>query len=346
MLRMLNPSIEAVEQALYEARSLIRHHAMRRTLWVATPEVARLMHAAATRALVGQERKRTCALLAANGIADPESWLALAEDQVLAHLRRHGPSTARQVGERLPDLKHPLRLAPGKSYGTTQSAHTRVLPILGFQGAVLRVRPTGSWVSAGYGFVGTDSWLPGGLGELDPAEAAAALATRWLSRFGPATTKDLQWWMGWTLGRTKQALRDAGAVLVELDGTTGWLIVDDVAPEPAAESWVAVLPSLDPTTMGWKERGWYLPEAAADAFDRNGNAGPTLWVDGRIVGAWAQTRDGEIHTHYFERVAQRRRRQLDDRIGELKAMVGEARFSVRFPSVIQAILLAPANIAR
>ena len=45
--------------------------------------------------------------------------------------------------------------------------------------------------------------------------------------------------------------------------------------------------------MGWKLRDWYLPAAAADAFDRNGNAGPTLWVDGRVVGAWAQAPDGE-----------------------------------------------------
>ena len=75
---------------------------------------------------------------------------------------------------------------------------------------------------------------------------------------------------------------------------------------------------LDPDTMGWKQRDWYLPDTAADAFDRNGNAGPTLWVDGRVVGAWAQTRDGEIRTHYFERVAAERRREIDERVAELQ----------------------------
>ena len=52
MVRMVHPSIAAIEHALYADRSLIRHHAMRRTLWVATPPVVRQMHAAATRKLV------------------------------------------------------------------------------------------------------------------------------------------------------------------------------------------------------------------------------------------------------------------------------------------------------
>ena len=76
------------------------------------------------------------------------------------------------------------------------------------------------------------------------------------------------------------------------------------AVEPV-EPWVALLPGLDPTTMGWKERDWYLPDAGADTFDRMGNAGPTVWVDGRVVGGWAQAADGEIRTRYLVDVAGR-----------------------------------------
>ena len=36
----------------------------------------------------------------------------------------------------------------------------------------------------------------------------------------------------------------------------------------------------------------YLPDAALEAFDSVGNGGPTIWVDGRIVGAWAQDKQG------------------------------------------------------
>ena len=337
MVRMVNPSVEAVERALYTDRRLVRHHAMRRTLWVATPEVVRRMHAAATLALLEPERRRTAQLLAASGIEDPAGWLARAEETVLADLREHGPSTARAVGQRLATIRQPLRLAPGKSYAAIQGAHTRVLTILGFAGRMLRTRPS-SWVSGAYAYAAAEDWLPGGLGAEDPRQAAAELAGHWLRRFGPATTADLQWWMGWPVRTTKQALTDCGAVEVQLTSGPGWLAPDD-EPTPEPEPWVAVLPGLDPTTMGWKQRDWYLPTAAVESFDSSGNGGPTAWVDGRIVGAWAQTRDGEIHTHYFERVGADRHQQIEQRIAELKAMIGDTRFTVRFPGDIHARIL-------
>jgi hypothetical protein len=337
MARMVHPSVEAVEQALYADRSLIRHHGMRRTLWVATPPVVRLMHAAATRDLLATERRRTGQLLAASGVADPELWLAEAEKQVLADLREHGPSTAREIGQRAEGLRQRLQLAPGKAYAAVQSAHTRVLYILGFAGQMLRGRPS-SWINGAYRYVDAETWLPGGLGDLDPQAAAAELAARWLQRFGPATTADLQWWMGWTMRRTKQALADCGAVEVELDSDPGWLAADDPHLGPI-EAWVAVLPGLDPTIMGWKQRDWYLPVTSREVFDSAGNGGPSLWVDGRVVGAWAQTRDGTIHTHYFERVATARRYEIDQRIEQLKTWIGDTRFTVRFPGDIHARLL-------
>jgi Winged helix DNA-binding domain len=353
LTRMIHPRIEAVEDALYEQHSLIRHHAMRRTLWVATPEVVRQMHAAATRGLLEPERRRTCGLLANSGVQDPERWLAAAEDQVLADLREHGPSTARELGQRVEALRQPLQLAPGKRYAATQSAHTRVLLILCLTGQVVRGRPS-SWINGAYRYAAADSWLPGGLGELDPRQAAADLIDRWLRRFGPGTTVDLRWWTGWTAAVVKRALADCGAVEVKIDDGPAWLANDEPLnprgrgagalspPEPQrniAKPWVAVLPSLDPTIMGWKQRDWYLPEAANEVFDTAGNAGPSLWIDGRVVGAWTQDRDGEIHTHYFERVSASRRRELDERIEELKAWIGDTRFTVRFPGEIHARML-------
>ena len=286
MSRMVHPSIEAVEQALYTDRTLIRHHGMRRTLWVATPPVVRLIHAAATRDLLATERRRTGQLLAASGVEDPEQWLAEAEAQILADLREYGPSTAREIGQRGAGLRQRLQLAPGKRYAVVQSAHTRVLYILGFDGKMLRGQPS-NWINGAYRYVEAESWLPGGLGDLDPRQASAELADRWLQRFGPATTVDLQWWMGWTMKKTKQALADCGAVAADLDGEPGWLAADD-PPAGPAEPWVAVLPGLDPTIMGWKQRDWYLPSTSMEVFDSAGNGGPSLWVDGRVVGAWAQ----------------------------------------------------------
>ena len=341
LARMEHASLAAVDAALYEDRSLVRHHAVRRTLWVASPQVVRVLHAAATRALVGPDRRRTLGYLAASGVRDPETWLADAEATVLADLRAHGPSATRELGQRISALRHPL-VVGGPRWGATQPALTRVLLGLGFAGAVLRTRPLGSWVSGAYRYAVADEWLPGGLGDLDPREARAELARRYLDRFGPVTTDDLRWWTGWPVTATRTALADVGAEEVALDDGLGWVAPGDGHESTAPEPWVAALPSLDPTTMGWKQRGWYLPEAAADAFDRNGNAGATLWVDGRVVGAWAQRPDGRVGTHYFERVPAARRGELDERLAVLATAVGETRYTVRFPGRVHPLVLESA----
>ena len=54
--------------------------------------------------------------------------------------------------------------------------------------------------------------------------------------------------------------------------------------------------------MGWAERAWYLGEHVPALFDRSGNAGPTVWWEGRIVGGWGQRPDGEVLVRLLEDV--------------------------------------------
>src|SRR3954451_16948608 len=342
MVRMARPSVPAVERALYDDRSVVRHHAMRRTLWVATPDVVRTMHAAATRKIALTERRRNVGLLGANGIEDPERWMDDARSRLLDLLHEHGPATTRELGAKVDELRHPIELAPGKSYGATVSSHTRILLQLGFEGYLVRTRPVGTWVSGQYTWAAMDSWLDGGLGEVTEREAARDLADRYLRAFGPATGTDLQWWAGWTAATTRRALQDAAAEPVDVDGGEAWVAADDAGRPDRPAPWVALLPSLDPTVMGWKQRDWYLPATAADAFDTNGNAGPTIWVDGRVVGAWAQTPDGELRTHYFEEIPPARRAEVQQRVSELASWIGDTRFTVRFPGRVNKSILAEA----
>ena len=68
-----------------------------------------------------------------------------------------------------------------------------------------------------------------------------------------------------------------------------------VGPEPAVAPWAALLPALDPTTMGWKQRDFYLDqEDVPYLFDYAGNGGTTAWWNGRIVGCWVQAEDGTV----------------------------------------------------
>ena len=82
--RMRTPALEPLATALYDDRTLIRHHAMRRTLWVFGHEAARLAHHGATLAVARVQRRDLLASLGASGVADPEAWLAHADAQVHA----------------------------------------------------------------------------------------------------------------------------------------------------------------------------------------------------------------------------------------------------------------------
>lgn len=336
--RMEHPSLAAVDDALYERRSLLRHHAMRRTLWIFGHGAARLAHHGATLGVARAERRKLVGFLQAGGIADPESWLTAAMAAVAGLLTETGPLTAREIGTRLPALAVPIVIGGGK-YSVTQPAHSRVLLQMGFEGHILRARPTGTWINGQYRYAAVGEWFPGGFGEPDAREAAAGLARLWLAAFGPGTCTDVAWWAGWTVATTTKALADVGAVEVALDEGAGYVLPDDVdAPEPAPPS-AALLPGLDPSTMGWKQRGFHLDPADVPLlFDRNGNGGPTAWVDGRIVGAWHHRRDGTIAMQVAPDVGAEAREALRERAAMIEQLLGAVRFSVRYPSPLLATL--------
>ena len=348
MARMKHPSVEAISAALYDDRTVVRHHAMRRTLWVFTPQTAQWAHAACTTALAAAQWKRLAGMIEDSGIAtDGAGWLAAARNDTLAALASMGTATARQLGKAVPALAEKLHLAVGKSYAATQGAHTRVLLNLGFDGAIVRGRPGGSWTNAEYAWSVTEQWLPGGM-SLDsgvPATTAAAeLARCYLAQFGPATAADLQWWAGWTAGMTRRALTTIDAVEVDIDGGTGWVLSNDVTGggDRASPS-IAFLPALDSTTMGWKERSWYLADHGKfgdSLFDRNGNAGPTIWVDGRVVGGWAQRKSGEVVYQLLTDVPTSRHQAIATEAERVGGLIGDARVNVRFPAPMQKELLA------
>lgn len=336
--RTVDPSVASVERALYEQRSVLRQHAMRRTLWVVTPELAPVVHAASTRALVAPDRRRTSQWMVESGVAADDAaaqrWIDAGIAELLAEIDRRGETTARELGDALPHLTAALGVAVGKSYGGTVAAHTRLLTVMGLMGLIVRGRPVGSWINAQYRWATTARWLGSDWPEFDTAVAQRSLVEMYLRAFGPVTTTDVQWWAGWTKGATTKAIAAAGADAVALDdGTPAWVAAGDTGSTDRPGPWIALLPSLDPTVMGWKQRAWYLPSAmTAQLFDTNGNAGPTVWADGQVVGAWGQRADGTIAVELLAPVPAAHRRMIDAEAERLCGLVGETRFSVRFQS--------------
>jgi hypothetical protein len=104
--------------------------------------------------------------------------------------------------------------------------------------------------------------------------------------------------------------------------------------------WVALLPALDPTVMGWSGRDWYLGEHGPTLFDRNGNAGPTVWWDGRVVGGWASRADGEIAVRLLEDVGAEGAAAVEAAAGGLARWLGGVRVTPRFRTPLERELSA------
>jgi Winged helix DNA-binding domain len=340
--RVSDHLVPELEKALYDDRVLIRMLGMRRTIFVVPVELAPVVQAACTRAIAVRERRKTEQFLIEGAVTDdPAPWLATVEAATVAALAERGTALSTDLSAVVPELAERIVLARGKAYEGSQSVASRLLPLLAADGVVVRGRPRGSWVSGGqYWWSVLADWLPGGLAELDTTEAQVTLARAWLARFGPAPVADLKWWSGWTLGQTRAAVAAIGAVEVDLDGTAGVALPDDLDPERAPAPYAALLPGLDPTTMGWQNRGWYLGEHAKALFDTNGNAGPTVWWDGRVVGGWAQRKSGEVVLRFLEDAGADAVAAVEAQAARLQEWLGPVRVTPRFRTPLEKELVA------
>jgi hypothetical protein len=320
-----------IQRQLYEERTLVRMLAMRRTLWVVPRELVGVVAAAATRAVAARERRRLEGFVAAAGLAKrPGPWLDRACAAALAEVEARGEAFTADVTRGVPLLASRIRLGAGTRWEATQSVAARVLPQLAMEGRLVRGRPRGGWTNGQYRWVPAEAWLGGPVPELDPTDAQAELLARWLAAFGPATETDIRWWTGWTAREARAALAATAHERVDLDGAEGIVLEGDLEPSEPAEPAAALLPTLDPTTMGWKQRDWYLGPHAARLFDRNGNAGPTVWWDGRVVGGWSQRRDGELVHALLEDVGSDGAAAIESEAERLAAWLGETRLAPGF----------------
>ena len=325
---------EDIARSLYVDRQLVRIYGMRRTLWVVDRNTHPLVEHSSTKKIAGASRRAFIKALGERDVStDPEGWLDDVADRTVDLIREQGPLLARDLTKQIPELQTKLEFhnKKGQLIGRV-GVSTRVLVHLAMDSRITRAAPAGSWISSQYRWTDMEDWLGHPIPEMDPAEAKARLLENWLARFGPGTEKDMKWWTGWTVTDVRTALETIDAVEVELDSGTGWVLADDVDNTDETGPWVALLPSLDPTTMGWKERAWYLGDREDLLFDRNGNAGPTVWVDGRIVGGWSQRTNGEIVYEILEDVGAEAAAAVEDLAAELQTWVGDVRVTARFRS--------------
>lgn len=335
--RMRASSIASIGAELYDEPTVLRMLAMRRTLFVVPLDEVATLHHAASVDIAARERASNIRMFEAGGLGPDTAALFQELGELgLATIRALGEATTAELSALDPRLGQRITIARGKVYEGSISVAQRVFLLLALDGRIGRGRPRGTWKGTQVRWGPIERWLPDGIPHMDTHLARARLVGRWLRTFGPGTREDLRWWTGWTVAAVREALVANHAVEVDLDdGSTGWLLPDDLQPDPDPGPWVALLPALDATTMGWADRDWYLGTHRPQVFDRAGNAGPTIWVDGRIVGGWTQRPDGDIALRYLEDVGAEAVTAIDEAAGRLQAWLGPQRFRTVFSAPLE-----------
>ena len=244
----------------------------------------------------------------------------------LEALASRGEAFTSDITRADPLLATKLRLGAGTRWEVQPSAASRVLPLLAAEGAVVRGRPRGTWTNGQYRWA-----LAPERGEaLDTPSAQAELLRHWLLAFGPATETDVRWWTGWTAREARAALAAVPHVAVDLDGAPGIALAGDLDPTAPAEPTAALLPTLDPTTMGWKEREWYLGPHGKVLFDSTAMPAPPCGGTGASSAAGRSGRTARSPSVCSRTSVPTASRAIEAEAQRLAAWLGDVRFSPSF----------------
>ena len=147
---------EMLEDALYEQRTLAKLLCMRVTLHVLPSDEAPFFHQAFPYDFLERPTPpqfRGAGLLAGAGVCGEDEANALLEDlhrRVLAVVAEKGPSTVRQMGNKVPELRAKIRHDVGKPYEGEFSIGSRLVGGMCARGLLVRARPRGTWRSSLY----------------------------------------------------------------------------------------------------------------------------------------------------------------------------------------------------
>lgn len=319
-----------VDNALYVQRSLVKQLAMRRTLFTFPRDLLPAAWSSASARVANTERARMAKDVVKAGIAvDGNDWLDRARAEVLT-LLTDAPEglSALEVRQAVPMIDVKVEGSAGEIWSAPG-----VLTHLGATADIMRGANTARFPVSRPLWTLTRHWLDDAPIDLESADGYREIVRRWLHSFGPGTEDDIVWWLGSTKTVVRAALAELEAVAVSLDGgDTGWLLPDDVATVCDPGPWAALLPVLDPTIMGWKNRDFYLGPHRNQLFDTRGNAGTTAWVDGRVVGCWIQDAAGVVHVRVLESVSADAQRALDAEAVRLTEWLGGVRIGTGYVS--------------
>ena len=290
------PTARALETELFEApRTLVRTWGQRDTLFLFDPE-----HNWADVIAARPERGSG----SRGGGMPPDAAVA----KTLAALVEAGtPLRRSDVAPLVPkqylrDVEEYVRKVTRqeKPGAVLQFAAGRLFWVLAHRGEVCVARKIGTEAS----YAARAVWFPTLAWQRlsDPRAAAARLADRYLSTFGPATAADLAHFFGARVSAARRWLDDLdakdGLVAVECGKRTGLVAhrrdtaVLKKKPPAGVSGWpVRLLPLWDAMLMAHADKRWAVPDPADEKriWRTGAHVAATVLARGRIVATWKHT---------------------------------------------------------
>lgn len=267
------PDAQAVRRACNEERSVVRTWAMRGTLHMVPAQDVGWMVALLGPIFAAADRRRRLQL----GLDDGLCARAL---PALREILGGGRALTRaELVQRLAEK--------GVAIDPRGQAPAHLVGFAALQGLICRGpdrdddEPT---------YVLLDEWMGPLRPAMEPEDALAELARRYLRAYAPASVRDFAGWAGIALGPARRGFQRLGGEIeaVEVAGEQAW-VTGGTEPEPpdATEPCVRLLPLFDAYLLGYRSRDLALPPQFARQIQAGGGwIHPTVAVDGRIVGTW------------------------------------------------------------
>jgi hypothetical protein len=308
-----------VEEALWQARTLIKTSLMRQTVHL-VPSDEFWLYIAALRScrIAGALR-----VMARCGIAreEADSLTSLIMDAF-----SHGPLGRAEIFAAVrPKVSKRVRAWMEKVWSIVR------IPIA--EGLLCYGSGEGNEVK----FIRTDQWLGKPGTKLIPeAEAQSLLLCKYLRAYGPATLNDFAHWAGIPITQVRPLRALPGDQLLEVDAEKDHclLLRKDLKllkSKPANTASVRLLPHFDPYLLAHREKDHLLEKKNYKRVYRNqGWISPVVLIDGEIAGVWSYQPSGrqiEIAVELFKPISKNTRAQIEDQAMAL----GE--FFERTPSI-------------
>lgn len=312
-------TVADVRAALWQERSLVKTWLMRGTLHLARSEDLPVFVGAMGRHWVSQMRTSWLTYMQ---VTEKEFWAIC--DQIASSL------------DGVPLTREELiaRVAKGRSERVReglQSGWGGMLKPAARNGALCFGPNRGQTVT----FVNPQEWLPSWR-NVDPDQALAEMARRYVRVYGPATKVDFaRWWGSWR-GVAAAAWKSLAPelVTVSVEGRHAEALAADVAAMKRSRlsETVHLLPLFDPYLMGHARRDHMVDRAHAAKVSRTaGWISAVILVEGRVAGTWTHGLGNgilQVTLTPFQPLSARQKTQVKERTAEIALALGVKRSEV------------------